>query len=94
MPVDWMYILVTMPVLAGAPGHITVMRMVDQASCLKQVATTVKVALESQDAFSQAFCLPKEDAAKFISAAHCHHPDVHYNPERLDQSCEGITKGP
>jgi hypothetical protein len=94
MAVEWMYVLVTMPVLAGDPGHITIMHMVDQTSCLKQIATTVQADLEEGNAFSQAFCLPKADAAKFVSAAHCHHPDIHYNPERIDQSCEGITKGP
>jgi hypothetical protein len=92
--VEWVLILITVPVLSGNPGHITTMLMVDQASCLKTAITTWQLALESKGALTQPLCMPKEDASALVAAGHCHDVERHFNPDRFDISCEGITKGP
>jgi hypothetical protein len=82
---QWILILITMPVLAGDPGRMTTMIMVDQASCLQSAINALKGDLESGNALSQPLCMTKDGAAELVAAAKCHDPE---------SSCEGITKGP
>ena len=91
--VQWTLLLITVPILAGDPGHLTEIPMVDYESCLKTAVTTLQADLESGNASIQPICMPREQASEFMSAANCHHPDIHYKPDRLNASCEGITKG-
>jgi hypothetical protein len=89
---DWALVLVSVPILAGDPGHITAVPTVDQASCLQSAITTMQQDLRSGNALIQAICMPRDDSLRFMAAAHCHDPDIHHNPDRIDGSCEGITK--
>jgi hypothetical protein len=92
--VEWVLILITMPVLAGDPGRMTTMVMVDQPSCLKTAVTTLQADLESGNALTQPLCMTREGASALVAAGNCHHPERHFKPDRFDFSCEGITKGP
>jgi hypothetical protein len=91
---QWILILITMPVLGGDPGRMTTMVMVDQASCLKTAMTTLQADLEKGNALTQPLCMTKEGAAALVAAGKCHDPERHFKPDRIDVSCEGITKGP
>lgn len=90
---DWALVLVSVPILAGDPGHLTALPMVDQRSCLQSAITTTQEDLKSGNALMQAICMPRDDSLQFMAAAHCHDPDIHYKPDRIDASCEGISKG-
>jgi hypothetical protein len=92
--IEWVYLLISMPVLAGDPGRITSMRMIDQTACLKQAMTTFQADLQSGNALMQPLCMPANSASAFIAASNCHDPEHHLNPDRIDVSCEGIVKGP
>ena len=92
--IQWVLILITMPVLAGDPGRVTTIVMVDQPSCLKTSINTLQEDLASGNALTQALCMPKDGATALVAAANCHDPEKHFKPDRIDFSCEGITKGP
>jgi hypothetical protein len=87
---DWTLMLIAMPILAGSGGHLTAIPMVDLTNCLQSSIKTLQSDMADHIAYMQAVCMPQEDAQKFIVAAHCHDPDKHHNPDRLDVSCEGV----
>ncbi|MGA2366182.1 MAG: hypothetical protein ABSG12_11915 [Steroidobacteraceae bacterium] len=89
---EWVFILITAPVLLGDPGHITLIPMVDQASCLKSAMGTWQENLRTSTALSQPLCMPKGDSLLLVTLANCHDRDIHHNPDRMDWSCEGIAK--